>query len=520
MTTATPAAAAADPILLRARKIGKVFPGTTALTDVNFDVYRGAVNVLVGENGAGKSTLMKILAGVERPSAGSLELEGAAVSFATVRQAAEHGISIIFQELNLCPNLSIAENLFIGSPISRLSVSVDHATQRRRAQALLDRLGQRIDAGTLVSELRIGQQQIVEIAKALAEEARILIMDEPTSALSGPEVAILFRIIEELKASGVAIIYISHRLEELVRIGDYITVLRDGRIQATAAKADISVPWIIHQMVGPLETALTPAVHHPERVVLQAEKISLAGPQGRRLVDEVSFTLRSGEVVGFYGLLGAGRSELFECLLGVHEEAGGKLTIDGVDVTGMTIAERLRRGVALVPEDRQREGLVQSLSVRANLSLAALWRFAKFFRISNAAERSGVASMIRSLWIKVATPEVEVTALSGGNQQKVVIGKALLTKPKVLLLDEPSRGIDIGAKAEVFRAIRELADGGLAIAFATSDLKEVLALSDRVLVMAEGRIAGAFTRETMTEQGLVAAATPGAAGVQRAPQSW
>jgi erythritol transport system ATP-binding protein len=360
----------------------------------------------------------------------------------------------------------------------------------------------------------------VEIAKALAEEARILIMDEPTSALSGPEVAILFRIIEELKASGVAIIYISHRLEELVRIGDYITVLRDGRIQATAAKADISVPWIIHQMVGPLETALTPAVHHPERVVLQAEKISLAGPQGRRLVDEVSFTLRSGEVVGFYGLLGAGRSELFECLLGVHEEAGGKLTIDGVDVTGMTIAERLRRGVALVPEDRQREGLVQSLSVRANLSLAALWRFAKFFRISNAAERSGVASMIRSLWIKVATPEVEVTALSGGNQQKVVIGKALLTKPKVLLLDEPSRGIDIGAKAEVFRAIRELADGGLAIAFATSDLKEVLALSDRVLVMAEGRIAGAFTRETMTEQGLVAAATPGAAGVQRAPQSW
>ena len=468
-----------DPIILRARGIGKVYPGTTALTDVDFDVYRGAVNVLVGENGAGKSTLMKILAGAEQASVGKLELDGHEVSFASVRDAAKDGIAIIFQELNLCPNLSIAENLFIGQPISRFAVAVDHAAQLRRARAILTRLGQTMDPRMLVGELRIGQQQIVEIAKALVEDARILIMDEPTSALSATEVDILFRIVAELKASGVAIIYISHRLEELVHIGDWVTVLRDGRLQARAAKAEISVPWIIHQMVGPLESVMAPTLHHAQRIVLQAENIALAGPQGRRVVDRVSFLLRAGEVVGFYGLLGAGRSELFECLMGVHPDSQGRVVVDGKDLSAMDIAGRIRNGVALVPEDRQREGLVQSLSVGMNLSLAALWRFKRFFWLSRSAQTAGVQAMIRSLWIKVSTSEVEVTALSGGNQQKVVIGKALLTQPKLLLLDEPSRGIDIGAKAEVFRSIRRLADEGLAIAFATSDLKEVLALSDR-----------------------------------------
>jgi erythritol transport system ATP-binding protein len=497
-----------DPIVLRARGIGKVYPGTTALTDADFDVYRGAVNVLVGENGAGKSTLMKILAGAERPSTGTLELDGAPVSFSSVRQAAEHGISIIFQELNLCPNLSIAENLFIGHPLGLYGIKVDHAEQVRRAGDVLRRLGQSLDPRMLVSELRIGQQQIVEIGKALVENARILIMDEPTSALSATEVDILVRIVAEWKASGVAIIYISHRLEELVRIGDYITVLRDGRIQARAPKADISVPWIIHQMVGPLESALTPTIHQGQRIVLQAEGLSLVGPQGSRVVNDVSFTLRAGEVVGFYGLLGAGRSELFECIMGVHPEAKGTVTVAGKNLTGMALPDRIRQGVALVPEDRQREGLVQSLSVGANLSLASLWRLTRFARVSQALEKAGIQRMVRSLWIKVSNPDIEVTALSGGNQQKVVIGKALLTAPKLLLLDEPSRGIDVGAKAEVFRSIRRLADEGLAIAFATSDLKEVLALSDRVLVMTEGRIAGEFTRDTMTEAALVAASTP------------
>jgi erythritol transport system ATP-binding protein len=501
-----------DPIILRARGIGKVYPGTTALTDVDFDVYRGVVNVLVGENGAGKSTLMKILAGAERPSVGTLELDGQQVSFSSVRQAAEHGISIIFQELNLCPNLSIAENLFIGRPLGKYGVTIDHAAQLRRAKEILVRLGQDLDPRTLVGDLRIGQQQIVEIAKALVENARILIMDEPTSALSATEVDILFRIVSELTAAGVAIIYISHRLEELVRIGDYITVLRDGRLQARAPKSEISVPWIIHQMVGPLEAVLAPTVHHAQRVVLEAADIGLAGRQGRRVVDGVSFTLHAGEVVGFYGLLGAGRSELFECIMGVHDEAQGRVVVDGTNLAGMSLPERIRRGVAFVPEDRQREGLVQSLSVGSNLSLAALWRFTKLFWIARSAEGGGIDAMIRSLWIKVATPEIEVTALSGGNQQKVVIGKALLTRPKLLLLDEPSRGIDIGAKAEVFRSVRRLADEGLAIAFATSDLKEVLALADRVLVMTEGRIAGEFSRDTMTEAALVAASTPGSRG--------
>jgi erythritol transport system ATP-binding protein len=505
-----------DPIILRARGIGKVYPGTTALTDVDFDVYRGVVNVLVGENGAGKSTLMKILAGAERPSVGTLELDGKPVTFSSVRQAAEHGISIIFQELNLCPNLSIAENLFIGRPLGRYGLTIDHAEQLRRAREILLRMGQDLDPRTLVGDLRIGQQQIVEIAKALVEDARILIMDEPTSALSATEVDILFRIVNDLTSAGVAIIYISHRLEELVRIGDYITVLRDGRLQARAPKAQISVPWIIHEMVGPLEAVLAPAVHHAQRVVLEATDIGLAGRQGRRVVDGVSFTLRAGEVVGFYGLLGAGRSELFECIIGAHAEAQGRVVVDGTDLSRMSLPERIRRGVAFVPEDRQREGLVQSLTVGSNLSLSALWRFTQGFWVSRKQETEGIDAMIRSLWIKVSTSDVEITALSGGNQQKVVIGKALLTRPKLLLLDEPSRGIDIGAKAEVFRSVRRLADEGLAIAFATSDLKEVLALSDRVLVMTEGRIAGEFSRETMTEAALVAASTPKSHGKQAA----
>ena len=501
-----------DGVILRAVQVGKVYPGTTALHGVDFAVRRGAVNVLLGENGAGKSTLMKILAGVEQPSSGQLTLDGREVRFASVNDAAAQGIGIIFQEMNLCPNLSVAENIFLRYPSVRFGIDIDRRQHIEAARALMRRLEHDIDPNALVGDLRIAQQQIVEIAKALAHDARILIMDEPTSALSATEVEILFRVIAELKSAGVAIVYISHRLEELVRIGDCVTVLRDGRLQATAEMADIDIPWLIAQMVGSMAEPAAPAAPRPDaRDALTIGSVSLRNPHGGYLVDGVSLRIAAGEVVGLYGLLGAGRSELFEVLIGAQPDAEGSVLLDGEELTGLPIAARIRRGIALVPEDRQREGLVQCLSVSANLSLASLWRFLRGVAIDTAREQDAVRRAIRDLLIKVSSPDVEVTALSGGNQQKVVIGKALLTRPKMLLLDEPGRGVDVGAKAEVFRTMRQLAAEGLGVMFATSDLKEVMAVADRIVVMAGGRVTGDFARAQATEERLVAAANQGAA---------
>jgi erythritol transport system ATP-binding protein len=504
--------AATDDVILRAEQVGKVYPGTTALHAVDFAVRRGAVNVLLGENGAGKSTLMKILAGVEQPSSGRLFLDGREVSFASVNDAAAHGIGIIFQELNLCPNLSVAENIFLGYPAVRFGIDIDSARHAEGARALMRRLEHAIAPDALVGDLRIAQQQIVEIAKALARDVRILIMDEPTSALSATEVEILFRVIGELKAAGVAIVYISHRLEELVRIGDTVTVLRDGRLQATAEMRDVDIPWLIAQMVGTMPAAATDAAPRPDGdPLLHIGAVSLRNPHGGYSVDAVSLDVAAGEVVGLYGLLGAGRSELFEALIGAQPDATGSMRLAGEELAGLPIAARIRAGAALVPEDRQREGLVQCLSVGANLTLASLFRFLRGPTIDTGRERDAVIRTIRDLFIKVSSPEVEVTALSGGNQQKVVIGKALLTRPKLLLLDEPGRGIDVGAKAEVFRTMRQLAREGLAVMFATSDLKEVMAVADRIVVMAGGRVTGDFPRAQATEEALVAAANSGLA---------
>jgi len=505
--------AARDDVILRAEQIGKAYPGTTALHGVDFEVRRGAVNVLLGENGAGKSTLMKILAGAERPTSGRLHLDGRAVVFGSVNDAAAHGIGIIFQELNLCPNLSIAENIFLGDMALRFGIDVDGARHRARARELLRRLEHDIDPQTLVADLRIAQQQIVEIAKALARNVRVLIMDEPTSALSAAEVEILFRVIGELKATGVAIVYISHRLEEVVRIGDTVTVLRDGQVKARAEMRDVDIPWMIEQMVGTTAALDTEAPAHPVGPpVLEIENVSLRNPHGGFFVERVSLRLAAGEVVALYGLLGAGRSELFEVLIGVETETEGAVRLQGEDLAGLPVAARIRRGLAFVPEDRQREGLIQSLSVSDNLTLASLHRFRRGATIDLVRERQAVARTIRDLLIRVSSPAVEVTALSGGNQQKVVIGKALLTEPRVLLLDEPSRGIDVGARAEVFRTVRRLARDGLGVMFASSDLKEVMAMADRIVVMAGGRVTGDFPRAIATEERLVAAANRAQAG--------
>jgi len=496
-------------VALEVQGVSKAYPGTLALKNADFKVYEGAVNVLVGENGAGKSTLMKIIAGVEQPTEGRVLVKGQEVRLTSTEVAAAHGIGIVFQELNLFGNLSVAENIFAARELTRAG-HIDHAQQERRAADLLRRLEHDIDPRTPVEDLRVGAQQIVEIAKALAQDARVLIMDEPTSALSAAEVEILFRVIADLKSQGVAIVYISHRLEELIRIGDYITVLRDGRITGHQTMEQVDVPWIVRQMIGSdAKDFAKPLEHRTGREVFRAEDICLPRVSGGFAVDHVSLKLGAGEIVGIYGLMGAGRTELFDCVMGRHPNSTGTIFIDGQPIRRHDVATRIRHGLALIPEDRQREGLVPILSVAANLTLASLNKFTSAFHIRGKAEGSAVRRYIEDLSIKVADPAYEVSSLSGGNQQKVVIGKALMTGPKVLLMDEPSRGIDVGAKADVFRTMRRLAADGLGILFATSDLEEVMALSDRIAVMSNGRLIRIFDRKDATEEAVIAASAEG-----------
>jgi erythritol transport system ATP-binding protein len=504
-------AAETEEILLEARGIWKYYPGTIALKGVDFRVHRGQVNVLVGENGAGKSTLMKILAGVETPSEGRLTLEGKEVRFEGPREALARGIGIIYQELNLFPNLSIAENLFANREKLKFPGWIDHRAQSEAARVVLDRLKQDLDPSTLVRDLKVGQQQLVEIAKALSEDARLLIMDEPTSALSQPEVEVLFHIIDELKKHGVSIIYISHRLEELIQIGDTITVLRDGSLICERPMAEVDLPWIVANMVGQ-DTGKFAASepHEVKDAVLKVRNLTLAPRLGKVALNGISFELRAGEILGIYGLLGSGRSEVLESIMGIHEDATGELLLGEKSLGEPSIRSRIRRGVAMVPEDRQREGLIQTLSVAQNGTLAGLWRLVtNRFHIVRSKEKAAVAEMVRDMSIKVASPDHLITSLSGGNQQKVVIGKSLLTQPRVLMLDEPTRGIDVGAKAEVFRIVNNLARRGIAILFVTSEIKELLGLCDRILVLSKGNLVGDFSREEATQDALIAASASG-----------
>jgi len=362
-----------------------------------------------------------------------------------------------------------------------------------------------------VGDLRVGEQQIVEIARALSQNVRILIMDEPTSALSAAEVEALFRVIRELKAQGVSIIYISHKLEELLQIGDYVTVLRDGQLVAEAPAAGVNVNWIVEKMVGrDTESFFHREEHEPGGALLQVANLTLPNPRGGAdILKDISFTLRAGEILGLYGLMGAGRTELFECLMGIRAGVEGEVGLAGQPVAGRAVADRIAQGLMLVPEDRQGQGLVQTLSVAANITLANLSKFTKGFFLARRAEEGDVARLIGELAIKTSTSRQLIGRLSGGNQQKVVVAKALLTAPKVLLLDEPTRGIDVGAKAEMFEIMNRLAAKGLGIIFSSSELMEALALADRILVMSKGRITGEFDHAEATEAALVAASGVG-----------
>ena len=493
-----------DDVVLVAESISKNYGGVHALSDVNFQAHRGKVNVLVGENGAGKSTLMKILSGSEQPTSGQILLNGKPVELTSPRVAQARGIGIIHQELSLFENLSIAENMFAGREVSKAHSWVDFAAENQRAREVLERLGLDVKPTTLVADLPIGQQQLVEIGKALLEDVTILIMDEPTSALSKHEVDVLFSVMADLRKLDVTIIYISHKLDEFRRIGDFVTVFRDGRLVATEEMAKTDTSWIVRQMVGRDPNQLfSRAEGTPGDVILEVRNLTAPGAV-RPVVRNVSFSVRAGEVVGIYGLMGAGRTELMECLIGSRATIGGEVVING-KTTKATVRSRMKAGLALVPEDRQRDGLVQAQSVRDNIVLSILTRLSHVGMLSSARSAQAAKDQVESLKIKVPGLRAEITSLSGGNQQKVVLGRALLTHPKLLLLDEPTRGIDVGAKSQIASIMADLARSGYGVLFISSELAEVMAMADRVLVMAKGRITAELPASELTEEALVAA---------------
>ncbi|QQO34958.1 sugar ABC transporter ATP-binding protein [Bradyrhizobium diazoefficiens] len=502
--------------VLCAERVSKSFAGVNALHDVDFDLRHGEVHALMGENGAGKSTLMKILAGVHTTYDGTILVEGHAASFGGVRDAEEAGVAIIHQELNLVPELSVADNIFLGREPLIGGVLIDRRRVVRAAERLLARLGVTIAPDTRIAGLRVGEQQLVEIAKALSLNARILIMDEPTSALSSSECDTLFKIVRQLASEGVAIIYTSHRIEEVMELADRVTVLRDGRRVVTARIDELSRAAIISAMVGREMTANERgATAQDGAVVLSVQDLTLdtLGPHGwRRTLHGVSFELKRGEILGVGGLLGSGRTEILESIFGVARGwRTGSIAIDGAAVDINSPSDAYRLGVALVSEDRKERGLHLAASICDNVALPSIGALSRFGLRAFARERALAADMVKRLSVRCTGIGQEAAALSGGNQQKVVIGKWLATEPRILLLDEPTRGIDIGAKQEIYRLIFDLAAQGLGIVVVTSEMPELLLLSDRILVMCEGRQTGILARENATQETVMRLAAPGMA---------
>ena len=496
-----------DP-LLEARGLIKRFPGVRALDGVSLTVGRGETVAVIGENGAGKSTLMKILAGVQSPDSGEILVDGRPVTIDSVRAAEKLGIALIHQELNLCDNLDVAANVFLGrEPRSR--GLIDFARMEKDAEGFLRKVGLEASPRMILSRLPIGHQQMVEIAKALSTGARLIIMDEPTSSLSQRETEHLFKVIADLRAGGVAIVYISHRLGEVKQVADRVVVLRDGRNSGELPKNEIDHARMVKLMVGRELSQLYP--HQPREPgpeALQAIELRTAAHPRHPL----SFTLRAGEIVGVAGLVGAGRTELLQTLFGVDLAPGGSVRVEGKPVELRRPLDAIRAGMAMVPEDRKQQGLFLEMGVRENLSLASLWRRRRpggF--VDRPGERALAGEMIAQLRIKTPNDQQLVQFLSGGNQQKVVLGKWLALQPKVLLLDEPTRGVDVGAKQEIYRLMDELAARGVAILFASSELEEILGMSDRTLVMHQGRIAGELPRARLSEESVMLLATGAAA---------
>jgi len=497
----TPAAA---PPLLEVRQVTRQFPGVKALQAVDLTLAPGEVLALIGENGAGKSTLMKILAGVQEPDAGELRVDGRPVRIDSVQTAQSLGIALIHQELNLSDNLDVGANIFLGREPLRRGL-IDKARIREEAAGFLRRVGLNVSPDTLVSRLPIGQQQLVEIARALSIDARVLIMDEPTSSLSQHETETLFTVVKELRSRGVSVIYISHRLGEVKELADRVTVLRDGANVGEIARQDITHDRMVRMMVGrDIAQFYARIPHTPGDVVLQVDKVITPAHPLHRL----SFSVRAGEIVGMAGLVGAGRTELLRVLFGVDRALAGTVRVVGKTLSLRGPIDAINAGMALVPEDRKQQGLVLEMAVRQNIGLAGLKRYRRRFGFLNQQrEAADTASMIDRLRIRTPNERQVVQYLSGGNQQKVVLGRWISLGPKVLLLDEPTRGIDVGAKQEIYRLMEELAAAGMAILFVSSEMEEILGMSDRTLVMHEGRITGELPRGQLSEEAIMRLAT-------------
>jgi ribose transport system ATP-binding protein len=496
--------------VLEVQQVSKRFSGVTALHNLSLQIFPGEVTAVIGENGAGKSTLMKIASGVYRDYEGKVLVSNREIRFEGPKAAADQGVVIIHQELALIPDMTITENIFLGRERVNRSGMLDYRRMTKMAAELLAMLHLDIDPSTPVNRLKVGQQQLVEIARALLVESKVLIMDEPTSAISDQEVELLFRIIRNLTAKGVAVVYISHKMQEIFEIANRYAVLRDGELIGTGCIRDITREELVRMMVGrKLADSIGKARQEPGRELLRVENLCLPDRDDpkKSKVEGVSFTLHEGEVLGICGLMGSGRTEILESLFGLYPgRVTGQIWIRGCEKQINSIADAMKAGMALVPEDRKIQGLILNMNVARNTSLASLGRISKFGIIQKKKEEDLSLEFIRKMNIQVPDAGMEVDKLSGGNQQKVVLSKWLATDPDILLLDEPTRGIDVGAKAEIYALISKLKQQGLGILMVSSELPEILAVSDRILVMAESRQTALLPRIGTTEEMIIKAA--------------
>jgi rhamnose transport system ATP-binding protein len=489
--------------LLALDGVSKAFGAVAALHDVHLDLYEGEAHGLVGENGAGKSTLVKILAGVHAPDSGTLTFDERPLRLSRPADARDAGIAVIYQEPTLFPDLSVAENIFIGRQPLRSLRRVDTTLMRTRAVELFDRLGVRLDPDRPARGLSIADQQLVEIAKAISLDARVLVMDEPTAALSGVEVQRLFAVARALRDAGTAVLFISHRFDEVFALCQRITVMRDGRWVSTDQAADLTVDQVVRRMVGRDVSAMYPK----QDTAVGEPRLEVRGLTRHGVFSDVSFTVRGGEIVALAGLVGAGRSEVSRAIFGVDRADAGEVYVDGRRLPKGDTRAAIKAGVALVPEDRRQQGLVMELSVERNATLPRRWSLAHAGLLFGGSERRAARTWSQRLQVKAARLSDPVSTLSGGNQQKVVLAKWLATRPRLLIVDEPTRGIDIGTKAEVHRLLSQLAADGVAVLMVSSELPEVLGMADRVLVMHEGRLAADIPRDQADEQSVMLAAT-------------
>ncbi len=480
----------------------KSFPGVQALDDVGFTLRSGEVMALLGENGAGKSTLMKVLAGVHDRDGGTVRIFGEEVGDLTPGEARAHGVAMIHQELKMCTQLSVAENIFLGREIVN-GGRLDNREMRRQSAEILRRLNINIDPDTVVGRMPVSKQQMVEIAKALSTNARILIMDEPTSALTAREIEDLFGITRKLRDEGCGIVYISHRLEELQHIVDRVTIMRDGKFITSGDFADFTMDQIITNMVGREIREKFPHVETPRgRVIFEVRNLD-AG----RMVRDISFDLREGEIVGLAGLMGAGRTETTRAIFGVDPKDGGEIILDGKPVRIGSPEDSIRAGIVLVPEDRKKDGLCTKLSIRENIDLPNLDLLADGLGVVNRRrEREMVRTTVENLTVRLASPEVDAGTLSGGNQQKVVVGKWLARRSRVVIFDEPTRGIDVAAKVEIYHIMNKLKQEGIGVLFVSSEMPEILGMADRILVFCDGRVTAEYAKAEATQEKILEAA--------------